>query len=252
MVLEKHLKYILCFIFGVAFLFVHAQEDGGKRLRNSRKNPVVKTRISLSPAIGLYRANKNHTSGTKPKMAFCASLKEEIRLNNSNTSFLMIGVEYMMHGLSYNSYYFKQDSIQFYNKNMSARYDLRLHELDFPILLKYSFAKETNAIFSSYVYAGYCYRWLIANNLKVTNDGETMFDKQEVIKFKSPAFNPVCSSFLNAGIGIQKNTTLRHNAVFAELQFRYALSPFYFNESFAPSSMYMNGHFILFTVGFKI
>ena len=135
---------------------------------------------------------------------------------------------------------------------MSAHYDLRLHELDFPVLLKYSFSKETNAIFSNYIYAGYCYRWLIANNLKVTNDGETMVDKQEVIKFKSPAFNPVCSSFLTAGIGIQKNTSLRHNAVFAELQFRYSLSPIYFNESWAPSSMYMNGHFILLTVGFKI
>jgi hypothetical protein len=185
-------------------------------------------------------------------MAFCFSLKEEIRLNKSNTSFLMIGVEYMMHGLSYNSYYFYEDSMKFYNGKMTAKYDLRLHELDFPIQLKYSFAKESNAIFSSYIFAGYCYRWLIANNLKVTNDGETMVDRSEVLKFKSPAFNPVNSSFLNAGMGIQKNTTLRHNAVFAELQFRYALSPFYFNESFAPTSMYMNGHFILLTVGFKI
>ena len=252
MVLNKHLKYILCILFSSAFLSFQAQEDGGKRLRNSRKNPVVKTRISFSPAIGLYKTNKNHTSGTRPKMAFCFSVKEEIRLNKSNTSFLMIGAEYMMHGLSFNSYYFYEDSIKFYNGKMSARYDLRLHELDFPIQLKYSFAKETNAIFSSYVFAGYCYRWLIANNLKVVKDGETMVDRQELLKFKSPAFNTMNSSCLNAGVGIQKNTALTHNAVFAELQFRYALSPFYFNESFAPTSMYMNGHFILLTVGIKI
>lgn len=252
MVLEKHLKYILCFALSIISLLFYAQEDGGKRLRNSRKNPVVKTRISFSPVIGLYKANKHHTSSTRPKMAFCFSVKEEIRLNKSNTSFLMVGAEYMMHGLSYNSYYFYEDSMKFYNGNMSARYDLRLHELDFPIQLKYSFAKETNAIFSNYVFAGYCYRWLVANNLKVTKDGETMVDRQELLKFKSPAFNTMNSSFLNVGIGIQKNTTLKHNAVFAELQFRYALSPFYFNESFAPTSMYMNGHFILLTVGFKI
>mgnify|MGYP007076176872 FL=1 len=43
-----------------------------------------------------------------------------------------------------------------------------------------------------------------------------------------------------------------HNAVYAEIQFRYGLSPFYFNESFAPSSMFTNSHFIMLTVGFKI
>jgi len=229
-----------------------AQEDGGKRLRNSRKNPLIKTRIGISPVLGIYKTNKNHTTKSKPKMAFCFSLKEEIRLNNKNTSFLMVGVEYMMHGLNFQSYYFPQDSIKLYNGKMTAKYDLRIHELDFPIQLKYSFQKETNAIISSYIFGGYCYRWLVATNMKVSNNSEQIIDKTEPLKFKFPAFNPVNSSFLNAGFGVQRNTTLRHNAVFAEIQFRYALSPFYFNESYAPTSMYINGHFVYLTVGFKI
>lgn len=213
---------------------------------------MVKTRIGISPVLGIYKTNKNHTVGAKPKMAFNFSLKEEIRLNKSNTSFLMVGVEYMMHGLSFKSYYFPEDSIKFYNGKMTAKYDLVIHELDFPIQLKYSFQKENNAIFSSYIFGGYCYRWLVASNMKVANNGEAIIDKEESLKFKVPTFNPFGSSFLNAGIGVQKNTTLRHNAVFAEIQFRYALSPFYFNESYSATSMYINGHFIYLTVGFKI
>jgi hypothetical protein len=44
-----------------------SQEDGGIKLRNKRKNPLVKTRIGISPVIGLYKPNKNHTKNTQQK-----------------------------------------------------------------------------------------------------------------------------------------------------------------------------------------
>lgn len=230
-----------------------AQEDGGKRLRNSRQNPRLKSRFGISPVLGLYKSNKNHTSGTKPKMAFNFSWKEEIRIDKNNQNFLLIGAEYTYHGVSFNSYYFYTDSLQLYTaERLRYRYNITIHELDFPIQIKHSFQKETNAIYSGYVFAGYCYRWILESHLKVDDNGNTLIAQKETLKFKSPAFNPSNSSFLSIGAGFQKNTTLRHNAVFAELQFRYGLSPFYFNESFAPSSMFINNHFILLTVGFKI
>ncbi len=237
----------------LCFCAVNAQEDGGKKLRNKRKNPVVKTRIGISPVIGLYKTNKNHAADTRPKMAYNISLKEEIRLDKNNRDFLMIGAEYMFHGVSFNSYYFYGDSLKLYTKErLKYKYNITIHELDFPVQLKHSFQKETNTIFSSYIYAGYCYRWIIESNLKITENGNELVNKYEGLTFKSPAFTPVNSSFLSIGGGFQKNTQLRHNAVYVELQFRYGLSPFYFNESFAPSSMYTNSHFIMLTVGFKI
>jgi hypothetical protein len=251
--LIRQFKYLLSIILVFHFCVANAQEDGGKKLRNSRKNPRVKTRIGISPVIGLYKPNKNHTADRRPKMAYNISLKEEIRLDKQNRNFLMIGAEYMFHGVTFNSYYFNADSLQLYTKErLRYKYSLTMHELDFPIQLKHSFQKETNTIFSSYIYAGYCYRWLVESNLKVSEDGNILIDKYERVTFKSPAFSPVNSSFLCIGGGFQKNTQLRHNAVYAELQFRYGLSPFYFNESFAPSSMYTSSHFIMLTVGFKI
>lgn len=247
------LKYFISLLLLFQFCLASAQEDGGKQLRNRRKNPVVKTRIGISPVVGLYKSNKYHTSGVKPKMAFNFSLKEEIRLDKNNQNFLMVGAEYMFHGVNFNSYYFYADSLKLYTPDrLKYKYSLTIHELDFPIQLKHSFQKETNTIYSSYIFAGYCYRWIVESNLKVTQDGNEIVNQYEPLKFKSPAFNPVNSSFLSLGGGFQKNTTLRHNAVYAEVQFRYGLSPFYFNESFAPSSLYTSGHFILLTVGFKI
>ena len=232
---------------------VNGQEDGGEKLRIHRKNPFVKTRISVSPVLGFYFSNPNHTTSAHQKMAFCISLKEEIRLTKQNRDYLLIGAEYMFHGVGFKSYYFYPDSIQLYTPDRERfTYDLTIHEIDFPIQLKHSFQKETNTIFSSYIFGGYCYRWLVASQLKVSENGNELINKAETLTFKSPAFNPTNSSFLNVGFGVQKNTLLRHNAIFAELQFKYALSPMQFFESFAPSSMYINGHFIYITVGFKI
>ena len=240
-------------MFVILFCTALAQEDGGKKLRNRRHNPIIKTRMGFSPVLGLYKSNLHHTSGTKPKMAFNFSLKEEIRLDRHNQNFLLLGVEYMFHGVNFKSYYFHEDSLQLYTPDrLKYKYSITVHELNFPIQIKHSFQNETNSIFSSYIYAGYCYRWIIENHLIVTDNGNELVSKYEPLKFKNPAFNPVCNSFLTAGIGFQKNTMLKHNAFYAELQFRYGLSPFYFNESFAPSSMFINSHFLLLTIGFKI
>lgn len=240
------------FLMSSSLMNFFAQEDGGKQLRNSRKNPLIKTRIGISPVIGLYKTNKNHTSGTKQKMSFCFSVKEELRFNNKNKDFLFFGVDYMMHGVSFNSYYFYADSIKLYNGKMNYQYGLTMHEIDFPIQFKHSFQKETNSIISSYLFGGYCYRWMVASNLKVEKSGEEVVNKSENVTFKLPAFTTKNSSFLSIGLGVQKNTPFKYKAIFAELQVKYGLSPFYFNEPFSPNSLYTNNHFIYLTVGFKL
>lgn len=234
-------------------LTLTAQEGVGKKhLKASRSNPVVKTRIGISPVIGLYQSNLNHSFGARQKMALSLSLKEEIRLDHQNRCFLMCGAEYLWHGVNFKSYYFYVDSIKLYHGAMSAVYDLTIHEVNVPLQLKYSLKKETNSIFSSYVVAGYCYRYIVASQLRVANNGNPVIHQSEKLTFKIPALNSASSSFLTIGGGVQKNIHSNHRAIFAELQCRYALSPFYFNESFAPTSMYISSHFMYLTVGFKI
>lgn len=203
--------------------------------------------------IGFYNPNKNHTSGAKQKMSYCVSIKEEIRLAKSHKVFFMIGVDYLYHGVNFNSYYFFDDSLHFYNKKMNATYDLIAHEINVPLQFKYSFQKEYNKIFSTYIFGGYAFRYLSANNLRVDYNGTEMKNGSTDLSFKIAPLNKNMNSFLNAGIGMQKNfQKTSKNAVFAELQFKYSLSPFYINETFAPSSLYINNHFLLLTVGIKI
>ena len=90
-----YFKYLLSIFAIVQCCLVLAQEDGGKKLRTNRKNPLVKTRFGISPVLGLYQANKNHTKGTKPKMAFHFSWKEEIRLDNNNQNFFLVILDFL-------------------------------------------------------------------------------------------------------------------------------------------------------------
>lgn len=241
------------FLFiGLFSFFLSAQEDGGKKLRINRKNPIVKTRLGFSPIIALYGGNKNHTSSVKQKIAFSFSLKEEIRIDRKNQSFIFIGADYIQHGVTFNSYYFYSDSIALYDQSFRYKYNLTIHELNFPLQFKYSFQRENNSMYSSYVFAGYCYRWLVTNKLNVTGEGEDVITKKTDLKFKLPAFSHYNNSFFSLGIGAQKNLPLRHNAIFLEAQYRYGLSPMYFKETFTASSLYFNTHFLLITVGVKI
>lgn len=249
--MKSRLLYLFIIFFICSFA-TQAQEDGGKRLRIKRKNPIVKTRLGFSPVIAFYGGNKNHVSNVKQKIAFSFSLKEEIRLDKRNQSFMFLGIDYIQHGMAFNSYYFYADSIALYDKTYRYKYNLTIHEINIPLQFKYSFQRENNSMYSSYIFAGYCYRWLVANNLQVAGEGSNIISKATDLKFKLPAFSYYNNSFFSVGFGAQKNLQLRQNAVFLEAQYKYGLSPLYFRETFSASGLYFNSHFLMITVGIKI
>ena len=186
--LKLSLTYLLTTFFITVSILVNGQTNEGKALRGNRRNLIVKTRIGISPVIGIYSPNKNIATGTRQKMAFCFSVKEEIKLSKHHRDFLWVGVEYMFHGVNFKSYYFYADSLQLYTQNRERyTYDITMHEIDFPIQLKHSFTNETNSLSSLYIYGGYCYRWLLASRLKISDNGNELVNQPEELTFKNPA-----------------------------------------------------------------
>ena len=219
----------------------------------SRKDPIFKTRIGVSPVLSFYKSNPRHTNSTKPKMAFNISCKEEIKFGKKRETAILVGLEYMIHGLSFDSYYFYLDSLKLYTpERLKYTYNLKIYELNFPIQLKYAFQKETNAVYSSYIFGGYNLRWLMSSQLQVTDNGNEIVNKRETVSFKIPLFMNQLNSFLTIGAGFQRNKFAKQTALFLECQFKYGLSPIYMNDVFTPSSLYINSHFLLLTVGVKI
>lgn len=214
--------------------------------------PLVRTRLMIAPVISFYGINKNHSSNVRQKMSGLFSLKEEIRLNEKHNMFLEIGVEYMVHGLNFNSYYFKPDSIQLYTGNMNYQYSLYVHEIDFPIQIKLCFNHENNARITPYCMIGYHFRTLLDANLKVKQDGETVHKTYEVLTFKNKLISKRNNPFLSLTFGIQKNNLKTFKScVFAEVTYRYGFSPYLLKDSFTPSSLYITGNHLTIGFGFK-
>lgn len=244
-------KYLMIALILFGAFIAPAQGEGRQRAKGIRKTPVVQTKISFSPVLGFYKANKNHAGKTTQKMAFCISVKEEFRIDKKSLFFMGIGVDYMAHGFKFNSYYFPKDSLKLYNGNLNAEYNMNIQELNFPIYLKRSFQRENNSLLSGYIFAGYSYRLLIKSVMTVSYYGDEVAYDNGNLQFKLPVFTKSGNSFLHAGAGFQKNNPNKHKALYAELQFKYGLSPLYINQPYGPTSLYIRGHFLLLTIGVK-
>lgn len=213
---------------------------------------IIRTRVTLGPVISFYKINRNHASAPQQKMSGLISLREEVRLNHKHNMFFLFGIEYMVHGVNFNSYYFKQDSIQLYTGDMNYKYSLYMHEIDVPLQLKLCFNHENNARFTPYVILGYHLRTLLDANLKVKQDGETVHKTFEVIEFKNKLFTKRNNPFVSLTLGIQKNNLKTFkNCIFAEITYRYGFSPYLLKDSFTPSSLYISGNHLNVGLGFK-
>lgn len=251
--IKKHIFFL--FLIGLAFQAISADpfypgkrgDMSSKRVRNFR------TRIALAPIISFYKINKNHATTPSQKMSGFISVKEELRLNQSHTMFLSLGVEYMVHGMNFNSYYFRPDTIRLYNGEMNYSYSLYIHELDFPLQLRISFNRENNSQYSPYMAMAYHFRTLLQGDLKVKQDGNVIEKKTEEITFKNPLFNEKSNPFVSLTVGIQKNNPDKNKmGFFAELGFRYGFSPYLLKDDFTASSLYITGHHLNLSLGIRL
>ncbi|MGZ3929880.1 MAG: hypothetical protein ACXVPQ_00665 [Bacteroidia bacterium] len=220
--------------------------------KKKSKEPRVRTRLTVSPIVSFYTINEHHAKNPRQKMSGSVSLKEEIRLNNRHNTFLLFGIEYMVHGLNFNSYYFKPDSIQLYDGNFKYTYSLYIHEIDVPIQLKYSFTRENNSLVSPYIMIGYHFRTLLFGDLTVKQNGQTIVTKMEPVTFKNPLFTNRNNPFVSFTLGVQKNhPDHTRTGVYAEISYRIGFSPYLITDTFMPSSLFINGNHLAISLGVK-
>ncbi len=246
----KILFSIPFFLFG---MFVGLRADPVIPITTSRnKSPLLRTRVAISPLLSFYSVNPHHAINPRQKMSGMISAKGELRLNMKHTAFFLFGIEYMAHGLNFNSYYFRQDSLQLYNGNFNYTYSLYVHEIDIPLQVKFSFRRENNALVSPYIMFGYHFRTILFGSLDVTQNGETVVKKTEALTFRNPLFTPHNNAFVSFTVGFQKNNPNQtRNCIFFEVMYRYGFSQYLLSDSFTPSSLYLNGSHIALSLGLK-
>lgn len=208
------------------------------------------TRISMAPAYGFYFLRTKHAVSPQSRMSFALAAKQEWSVDREHKTFFSAGLEYFLHGVSYNSYYFTQDTLQIYSGEFDYRYRLFVHELQLPLQMKFCFNSTTNSLLSPYVSIGYHLRYLLSSQLQV--DGETSALKTGFpeLNFRNPFLLSRMNSSPGLCFGIQSNPARNGGtSFFAELMYRHGFSPYYFNEPYAARSVFINSGHILLNLG---
>lgn len=238
-------KKIACYIF----IFLFTQIGFSNPLRPKKKSCY---RICIAPVYGFYGINKNHATNTQPKMSAQFNFKHEFGGDRQYKAFFSYGIDYFLHGLNYNSYYFKPDSLQLYNKNFAYQHSLIMQEIALPIQFRYSFLNENNALFSPYVALGYQLRYMLPANLKIAQNGNQIINSAVDVAFKNPLIYKNINSSIFASVGFQKNgINGSKTGFFIELQTKYGFSPYSFYEKYVASSLYINSVHLALNVGVR-
>lgn len=238
---NRNITFVLCLLFSFSLFSQSTKKKSGNG-----------TRIQIGPVISFYKINSNHASNASQKMSGLFGFKHEWRLDRQYKSYFLVGFDYLLHGINFDSYYFFPDTLQLYDKSFNYTYSLYIHELNLPVQYKYLFKREDNSLFSGYVIAGYHLRYFLPGNLTVTQYGEEIQEDQPEMKFNTPFIVDQLNSCISIGLGWQKNSlNSSKGSYFVELNTRYNFSPYYFKTPYSASSLTMNATQIMLLLGFK-
>jgi hypothetical protein len=183
-------------------------------------------------------------------MSFALAVKQELSLDREHQLFFSAGVEYFLHGASYNSYYFTQDTLQLYTGELNYRYRLFIHELHVPLQMKFCFNSTSNSLFSPYVSAGLHLRYLLTTQLQVDGESSNIRNDFAELKFKNHLLMPRLNSSPGMAFGIQSNPARNKGAsFFIEVIYRHGFSSYYFNKPYAANSVFINSGHLLLNLG---
>ncbi len=237
------LKIIISFLFCFALL-TNAQERVDKRFH---------MRFAMGPVIEKFYNNKNHTASTRQKASFFFAIRPEIRIGRRRQVALMPGFEYLYHGLTFNSYYFKEGYDFLYDKEFKYKYTVTASELLLPLLVKLAPQKESKKHVTPFGTAGYVFRYMMPANLQITSIeiNNDLVTKSTALKLEHPFYASNIASYLHLGGGFQRNILQTHKAFVFELNLRISLQRFGIKETYTPSSLFIRNHWLNLSVGYK-
>ncbi len=223
-----------------------------KAVGNPNTHFGSRIRLHLGPAFGFYTINPNHANNPQQNFNFLLGLNKELKLSRDYKSFVLIGVDYFLHGLNFNSYYFPAGTLQLYDNNFEYNYNLHVNELQLPVQFKYLFNPEHNSLFSPYLCVGYHLRYLLPSKIRVNYYGNIVEEDMAELKFKTPLLMEELNAAVSLSLGWQKNSLASSKGSFyIEANLRYNFSPYYFEKDYAASSLYINSTHLIVQLGIR-
>ena len=243
--MKLKLRYLTLFFIAIVFN-LNAQD--GQPYRKGK----VKHRISAGPAKSFYINHPQHTQGTKAKLGFSVSYKSEILLGRKTN--LLLGLEYMSQGLTFNGYYRLPGYSYLYDGTFPYTHELRYNELQLPVGLKLAFNKEKDHPATGYFFGGVGARYIFNSYMVISNDSTdtSPYDGKSSIDFEHQFVTKGMNAFFDLGLGVQKNFRNSGKAVFFEFTYKYGISRIHYTGYQNSNDLYIKDANLAITIGLRI
>jgi hypothetical protein len=188
----------------------------------------------------------------KAKPAFTISVRGHIRINR--TASAILGIQYLFHGNSFNSYYFPDSTLQLYDKNFTYTYESRFQDLSIPVGIRIklnSKKQKESCIYTELIWA---LKRRFASNLQVNSAlyGKSVYDDDAGSIFYLNKQRKATANTVSLGFGFDKNFPDKKSGWFIGLNYTYVLNTFYFaRTNNMPKSLYQNESFAALTAGIR-
>lgn len=216
------------------------------------KNPIRFSKFNVGILLQRYSYNKFHSANISSGISYLMALHQEFTLDGmKQKKFLSIGVEYLYHSFSFNSYYFYADSTKLYTGYMNYNYSVKVNEINIPLLYKHNFSRENNDVHGIFFSVGYVYRIILPGHTSVSYNGREQNSQHIRPEFKIPVLNKYANSYAHLSIGYQKNNPMGKMKMYIELFGRYGFSPFLIQTDYTANNLYFGNYFIGVSIGIK-
>lgn len=239
------------YIYSLILLFVEPEFVKGSVIYLP-KNPIRFSKITAGILLQQYYYNHFHSGNLSAGVSYMIGFHQEFAVDGiKQKNFLSFGAEYLHQSFSFQSYYFRQDSMRVYNGIMNYRYYVSINEFCVPFLYKHNFSRENNDVQGVFYSVGYVYRILMPGKLSVHKEGMQQDAEDIRPRFKIPVWSIYGNSYVQASVGFQKNNPMGKMKMYAEVFGRYGFSPILIYTSFTASNLYFGNYFVGLSVGIK-
>lgn len=226
-----------------------SRQDAIAQVKKERR---YQTSLFIAPVISIYNINPNHTKETKSRPAFTAIAAGNIRLNRS--AYIGIGVQYLLHGNTFKSYYFKDSILNLYDKEYAYEYTCRYQDLCFPLSFKLKLGENKQKANRVYTVVTWTLRKRVATSMEINSIAygySEYFDKAGN-EFRSRYLKKTTGSLISLGLGYDKNFHEKNSAYFILLNYSYGLNTFYFyRNNSMPKDLWQNESFLSIGAGIR-
>lgn len=236
------LQFLLCFFFSP---FVPAQDFNSNKI-------YVQARVHVAPLFSFYQTDKDYSANAKTSVGFIAGAKAELVFNPSTS--LLVGLDYLHHGLTFESYYFAPAYSRSFDKKFNAIHHLNINEFQIPVLLNFNIGvRNTELLNMLYVNAGWVFRYLMPTSTTITSksDGKELWKGNTDLKMEYSLFTKKTGSMIQSTIGFQHIFPRNHQAMFCEITYQYGLSPFRYVGNEASFDLLISDSHVSMGLGYR-